>query len=185
MHLNTSTLLNELKELTLAHISFAENLKSINLTILNQRLTPDSWSILECLEHLNRYGSFYHPQIEQKIASSNSKPQSVFKPGWLGNYFANAMLPKEKLNKMKTFKSLNPINSVLNQKTITTFLTQQNQLLNILTNAEKVNLNSLRITTSISSIIKLKLGDTLRVIIYHNKRHIVQAQKVLEGIADS
>ncbi|MBA5791990.1 hypothetical protein H1R17_03675 [Flavobacterium sp. xlx-214] len=86
---------------------------------------------------------------------------------------------------MKTFKSMNPINSVLDQETIAAFLTQQNQLLNILTNAEKINLNSLRITTSISSIIKLKLGDTLRVIIYHNKRHIVQAQKVIEGIADS
>ncbi len=80
---------------------------------------------------------------------------------------------------------MNPINSVLDQETIAAFLTQQNQLLNILTNAEKINLNSLRITTSISSIIKLKLGDTLRVIIYHNKRHIVQAQKVIEGIADS
>jgi hypothetical protein len=39
------------------------------------------------------------------------------------------MLPKEKLNKMKTLKGMNPIRSQLNKEVINEFIQQQNNYL--------------------------------------------------------
>ena len=179
MTISTENLLNELIELTQEHLVFAENLLLKTDAELNKRLNDESWSVLECLEHLNLYGNFYLPEIKNRIERSNTKATTEFKSGWLGNYFAQSMLPKEKLNKMKAFKSMNPIHSSLSKTTVTIFIDQQKQLLDLLNASKNVNLNKVKTSISITTLIKLKLGDTFRFIIYHNKRHVVQAQKVL------
>jgi uncharacterized protein (DUF2249 family) len=48
-------------------------------------------------------------------------------------------------------------------------------MLELLEIARSKNLNRIRTSISISKLIKLKLGDTLRVVIYHNGRHLQQA----------
>src|SRR5690606_40518190 len=105
-----------LKNQTQSLIQQAEALKNRDLYSLTWRNDPLSWNILECYEHLNRYGDFYLPQIASKIKQSSTKSEPFFKPGFLGNYFANSMLPKDKLNKMKTFKDKDPLNASLNRK---------------------------------------------------------------------
>ncbi|MGA4923361.1 hypothetical protein, partial [Bacillus subtilis] len=78
----------------------------------------------ECLEHLNLYAKFYLPEIENAIQKTKSKRQEEFKSGFWGNYFAKSMLPKEKLNKMKTAKDKNPLNSKLDKNVIENFIAQ-------------------------------------------------------------
>jgi hypothetical protein len=89
------------------------------------------------------------------------------------------MLPKDQVNKMKTFTSMNPIGSRLDKTTVTRFITQQQKLLKILEQAKKIDLNKTKTSISISKLIKLKLGDTFKVVIYHNERHIAQAKKIV------
>ena len=172
-------LLNDLIDLTLKNMEEVEKFKPLSIETLNWRATPDSWSILECLEHLCLYGDFYIPEISNRIANTKQGENPVFKSGLLGNYFAKMMLPREKLNKMKTFKAMNPIGSNLNKSTLTRFITQQEQLIALLEQARKVDLNKTKTAISISKLIKLKLGDTFRVVIYHNKRHVIQANKIV------
>lgn len=179
MKISTSELLDELKNRTAQHLSFAETLLVMPESDLNFRASEDSWSALECLEHLNRYGDFYIPEISRNISSAEKSSQPYFKPGILGNYFANSMLPKEKLNKMKTLKTMNPIHSKLNKSVIDKFIRQQEQLLKLLEEARHVDLGKVKTGVSISKLIKLKLGDTFRFVIYHNERHILQIKRIL------
>ena len=83
---------------------------------------------------------------------------------------------------MKTFKEMNPNGSQLSLETAETFIHQQHQLLVILSKARQVDLTKVKTSISISKWIKLRLGDTLRVVIYHNLRHIVQMEKVVAMI---
>lgn len=167
-------LLSELRDYIHKHIDFAERIKSESDEKLNFRPSDNAWSSLECIEHLNRYGNFYIPEINKKIAESNFPNQLNFSPGFLGNYFANSMLPKKKINTMKTLKSMNPIHSTINRDVIDEFIRQQKCFLQILEKAELLDLNRIKTSISISKLIKLKLGDTLRFNIYHNERHIQQ-----------
>lgn len=179
MKIPTKQLISDLKKITEGNLSFAENLLNESEEKLNFRLSGKSWSILECLEHLNLYGKFYIPEISEKIKNSNTKSTEIFSSGILGNYFAKSMLPKDSLNKMKTFKSMNPIHSNLDKKVLNEFIIQQKQMINLLNEAENVDLNKIKTSISISSLIKLRLGDTFRFVIYHNLRHIEQAKKIL------
>lgn len=175
----TSELLDELKNRTTQHLYFAETLSVKSESELNFRVSEDSWSALECLEHLNRYGDFYIPEIKRNISSAGKTSQSYFRPGILGNYFAKSMLPKEKLNTMKTLKTMNPIHSELHKNVIDQFIQQQKQMLQLLDEAQHVDLEKTKTSISISKLIRLKLGDTFRFVIYHNERHIEQVKRIL------
>lgn len=189
MKVQTEVLITDLMNRTKQLILEAEALKEKSEEQLNYKQHPQSWSVLECLEHLNLYGRFYLPEIEQRMTTFPLRRGTegedvkhcfdpVFKSGWLGNYFANSMLPKQKLNKMKTFKNMNPLNSKLDKKVIDEFISQQEQILRLLEESRKISLNKTRTAISISKLIKLKLGDTFRFVIYHNQRHMVQAQRI-------
>jgi len=180
--MQSEKLIQTLIEQTRQIINQIENLKTFDLTTLTWKKNNTSWSILECLEHLNLYGDYYLPQIENNITHATSNCDIEFKSGVLGNYFAKSMLPKEKLNKMKTFKDKNPLNAKLDKKVIEKCLDQQIKLLNLLNLSRNVSLNKVKIQTSISSLIKLKLGDTFQFIINHILRHLKQIDTILVKI---
>src|SRR5688572_20438305 len=126
--MQSEKLTQSLIEQTRQIINQVEKLKNHDLNTLSWKENPTSWSILECLEHLNLYGDFYLPSIENKIKNADTKNDLEFKSGLLGNYFAQIMLPKEKLNKMKTFKDKNPLNAKLDRIVIDKFIHQQIKL---------------------------------------------------------
>lgn len=179
MKISTSEFLNELRNRTEEHLQFAEMLSLKTEHDLNFRTSTESWSTLECLEHLNRYGDFYIPEISRTISSAGKPSQLYFKPGILGNYFAKSMLPKEKLNTMKTLKAMNPIHSNLDKSVVDTFIKQQKKMLELLEEAQFIDLEKTETSISISKLIKLKLGDTFRFVIYHNARHVEQIKRIL------
>ena len=176
--MQTEKLIERLIEQTRQNLNNIEKMRGYSLVALNWKADATSWSMLECLEHLNLYGDFYLPQISEKIRTSATKPKPEYHSGFLGAYFAKSMLPKEKLNKMKTFKDKNPLNAPLNKKTIDKCIQQQIVLLDLLDQSRKVNLDKVRIQTSISKLISLKLGDTFSFFINHIIRHLKQIERI-------
>jgi hypothetical protein len=149
-----------------------------------QHKNGNQWNILECLEHLNLYGDFYLPEIEKQIIANQHKPaSSTFQSGLVGNYFANLMEVKDgKIKKMKSPKDKNPSNTALSVTTISRFFKQQERLLNLLQQSRKVDLTRTKTAISLSSLIRLRLGDTLRFYTYHIERHVWQAERIMEAI---
>lgn len=180
MKIQNEQLIKELTELTQAHLKRAKEYQAMPAATLNWKANSKKWSVLECLEHLNLYGDFYLPEMQKRIKTGKKvNATTMFSSGWLGNYFANSMLPKEKLNTMNSPGNMNPVGSTLNETHLERFIEQQKRLLSILEQAKIIDLTKTKTSISLASWIKLRLGDTLRVVIYHNKRHIVQADKVL------
>lgn len=184
MKTKSETLISELIETTRQNLNFVETLKTKSTNQLNWKETPESWSILECLEHLNLYGDFYLSEIEKAINNAKSNNEPIFKSGIIGNYFAESMLPKEKLNKMKTLKDKNPLNSHLDSKTIDRFINQQVKMLDLLNKTRAVSLNKEKIPITLTKLIKLKMGDTFRFVINHNIRHIKQIENSIKAQKD-
>ncbi|MDA7803383.1 DinB family protein [Crocinitomix sp.] len=80
---------------------------------------------------------------------------------------------------MKTFKEMNANGNILTNKALDQFLTDQEQLLELLDAASALNLTKIKTAISISKLIKLRLGDTFRVVVYHNQRHLEQAKRAI------
>lgn len=179
MKFNKSKLLIELKAMVNSHLDYIRSIEKIPDAALNWRASFDSWSVLECLQHLNLYGAFYIPEISKRLSRSKNSDSIEFKSGYWGNKFATDMLPKEDMKTMKTFKSKNPIHSQLDKEiVIDTFMQQQHEFLKLLDFAEHKDLTKTKTALTIP-LLKFRLGDTFRFVIYHNERHIVQAKSVL------
>lgn len=181
MKISRANLIIELIERTRLGINQIQKLYELSIEELNFRESDDSWSILECIEHLNMYGDFYIPAIKTTISKNNESSTEVFKSGLLGNYFVKSMEPKVNLNKMKTFADKNPINSSLDKSVIDRFINQQKEFLELLNKSKNLNLVKAKTAISISKLLKLRLGDTFRFILAHNERHFEQIEKTLQN----
>jgi len=63
------------------------------------------------------------------------------------------------------------------------FLTQEYLLLQLLDQAESVDLNQLRIPISLTKLIRLKLGDVFGFLVAHHERHFLQIRNTLQNVA--
>lgn len=180
MNIKTTDLIEDLRKRTETIIQKLNRYKKLSQEVLAWREDPARWNILENIEHLNLYGDYYLPEMERAIKSTkHTSPSSIFKSSWLGNYFAKAMIPTGK-NKMNTFKSKNPLNANIGPEVLDIFLQQQQRTLDILAKSERINMTKTKTSTTIGKYVRIRLGDTLRVVIYHNERHITQIEGLLE-----
>lgn len=178
--INQKQLLETLETRVESHLTQAiHQFQNLTKKELLQAATDGGWSIAQCLEHLNSYGDYYLPLIEKNLkGADNQLENGSFKSSWLGNYFIRMMEPTTGKKKFKAFKGHIPVLELDAYAVIAEFIRQQEQLLDLLKKAEKLDLNSIRIPISITRFIKLKLGDVFQFIIAHDERHIQQAMRV-------
>jgi hypothetical protein len=156
-----------------------KRISTLGISQLKYKSNPETWSILECIAHLNLYGDFYLPVIEQAILSNEpSKFPGVFRSGIIGNYFVNLIRVKSgAIKKMSAQKEMNPLNCDLTITTIDRFLKQQEHLESLLIQAKAIDLVKAKTPVSLTTLLKLRLGDTLRFLVYHIERHVLQAER--------
>ena len=179
MKMSSHALLDDLSRRASAAAATVKTYRDLPHAGLNFKASAETWSILECLEHLNLYGDFYLPEIERSILATPESDNRSFKPGVLGNYFAKLMQqdPNRKGKKMKAPKDKTPAASELTVTTIDRFLKQAEHLQHLLQLAEKADLTKTKTAISLSKMIRLRLGDTLRFYVYHVERHVAQAER--------
>lgn len=179
MVFNSSQLIDDLQARLDRATLTVQKLQQLSEEQLNFKKSPTSWSVLECLEHLNLYGDFYLPELENQMLKNSDKPaRAIFKSGVLGNYFAKMMLVEgDKMTKMKTFKDKDPSNSNLPKTTLERFLKQQEKMRWLLEQARKSDLQSITIGITLTRLLRIRLGDGFRFNVYHIERHVLQAEK--------
>lgn len=179
MKTDSTILLQELLAIAKQDHQSVTGLQSLTNEQLNRKPTPSAWSILECLEHLNLYATFYLPEIEKAVRKAHPS-KLIFKSGFFGNMLVNMVKPVEKSKKMKTFRAMDPLGKVLPRETLDTFINNHAQLINLLANAIDPNLNKKLVAVTFTRIIKLKTGDALRFMVYHHQRHVQQALTTIQ-----
>lgn len=186
---NSHTFLQDLRSdinavLNVTHTRIRPRTDAVNL----QQPAPGSWSVVQCLEHLNGYGHHYIPRLQAAISRGEQQQLSakpVFRSSWLGNYFTNLMKPKEDgglRSKMQAPKGHRPAPQADAQAVIAEFILQQEQLLELVDRAAKVDIRKLKVPTSLSKFIRLSTGDTLRFLVAHEQRHMLQALRALHVV---
>ncbi|MEX1192290.1 MAG: DinB family protein [Brumimicrobium sp.] len=183
---NTNQLLDDLKQITENNITLiTKKFSHLSDEQKKWRPTSDSWNILEVFSHLNVYAKFYHTTFIDKIQKTKFKvAKDTFVSSPLGRSAWKSMKLGRANNvkrKFKAPKNYNPSNdeSLISNDAISEFSENQKQLLDILEMAKQVNLRKVKIPISISKIVRLRLGDALMFVIYHDERHVQQALNIL------
>ena len=174
MKTDTISLLNQLTAIAQSDLSHVTTIQKCTSNQLNYRPDPGAWSILQCLEHLNRYAAFYLSEIE-KALDKNNTPATIFKGGIVGNMLVNMVVPKENGKKIKTFTAMDPADMQLEPNVIDVFIANQERLLAALAAAKNTNLNKGKIPVTFTKLLCLTTGNALRFMVHHNQRHVQQA----------
>lgn len=182
--MNTTTLLKDLEKDILTGIKTIHNeFLTLPEPALNYKSGENSWSILECIEHLNRYARYYIPEVAKGIEENFSAniPSLELNLTWLGKKSIESVSPTA-VKPQKTFKRMNPNNSELTLAALEEFLDHQKELLNLIKKAGKADLNKKTVKVEFLKFLKLKTFEALMFVNDHQKRHLQQALKVKKNL---
>lgn len=146
--------------------------------LLNHKSAPTSWSVLECLEHLNRYGRYYLPALECALGHSGPAlgPDEEVTASWLGRKSYEMVRP-ENHKAHTTLARMNPARSQLNRAVLQEFQEQLSGLQALVPLAYHVNLNRKLVPVEFFRLLKLQAGEALLFVVAHMQRHVQQAQR--------
>lgn len=182
MKIKNSLLIEHLTELTDKAIADVKSFQELDIDTLNYKVNASTWSMLECIEHLNLYGNFYLPEIERQLQKAPPKSGCTFHSGWLGDYFVNMIRVKHgSIKKIRTARKMDPQNPELTYVTLNRFIRQQEKLRILLADSLRKDITKTKTAFSLSHLFHLRMGDTLRFIVYHTERHVLQAKHAWEA----
>jgi len=147
---------------------------------INWKPSADSWSIAECVDHLSVTNKLYLEEFEKqfgekRIETDCSKTEVQHK--WLSKFIIKSVDPAN-AKKVSTFAVFMPSISSHSKDVLDKFSDMQNQFINLLITAEKLNLNEYVMSSPAAKIIKENFCDVLEIIRLHDRRHFNQAEKL-------
>lgn len=146
----------------------------------NWRPAPERWSISECLEHLNMVARLYWPIIAEAINQSRVKgwlSQGPFKHGWFGKMLVRSAEPPPKM-KFKAPRKFRPPADQPMAHVYPQFVSFQDRLLDLISDANGVDLGRPKVQLPATKLIKLTLGQGFGLMAAHERRHLWQARRV-------
>jgi hypothetical protein len=153
---------------------------------------PDAgtWSVAECLEHINIVAAGYLPDMEAAVRDPDApRGTPPFRHGLLGRLFVWLMRPDG--FKMPTIPSMAPpktdgVASDLDQEAVrAAFDAQTSRFTTLVEEAadRDLDLRRTRVTSPFASFLRLSLGAMLDALGQHALRHVAQARRVTERAA--
>lgn len=142
---------------------------------LHWRPREDQWSIAQILEHLVLTD---RPSLEplSNLIATSPRGDSTWKPTIMGRLILMAVEPttRRKTKAKKGFlPAMQPAGDVLAE-----YVAVRKQLLELLLESERVDLNAARTSFPIRTPIRYNLGDAFMIFVRHTQRHLQQINRI-------
>ena len=144
---------------------------------------PDSWSVSQCLDHLNMTARLYLPTLDEGIADAirrgmyNAGP---FVYNWIGRLCVYVVSPTTRV-RAKAPMPFQPPPGRVRQQVTSAFRAYQVQYIDRLRQANGLDLARARVTSPLARWIRMPLGSGFAMMIAHEQRHLEQARRVLRA----
>ncbi|MFN7948219.1 MAG: DinB family protein [Blastocatellia bacterium] len=150
---------------------------------LNWQPGAEAWSVAQCLEHLLTANRRMLQPIDEALAGT--KRTRFFErlpvlPGLCGRYMIKVVSPGFK-QKLKAPTTARPATSAIDAQIVSRFVTHQREIAERIKSLERLNAAQIVMTSPFLSFITYSLLDGCRLIVAHERRHLAQAQRVIEA----
>jgi hypothetical protein len=154
---------------------------------LNWHPAKDSWSIAECLQHLNVGVTQTLPAFDRAIAEGRSKKQwapGPFRYGWFSRMMVASMEPPPKF-RMKSPRLIRVSvgGTYRGADVLREFAAVREQLAERVRQADGLDLAHVRTISPVNRLLRMPLGAYFDFIIAHDRRHLWQARQVRNRLA--
>ncbi len=176
---------NEVEELWNQTEQRVSKWKNIDPDILKRKPSPEKWSALECIEHLNQTYKVYLPNLEESFAKAKSASAKTYKPGLFGKLMINSVSNKANGNAkmpMKTFSFFEPgpLDDLNKEEVLNQFIESHEMLNGFIQKSKKLDINNVKVQSALSWM-KFRLGVCFLFLLNHELRHIAQAERALNN----
>jgi hypothetical protein len=146
----------------------------------NWQPAPGSWSVAECIDHLNVTARLYLPSLDEGIADAIRRglyAEGPFTYNWIGRLVARFMEPPATL-KVRAPKTFQPAPQRARQEIMAAFRAYQVQYIDRLRQANGLDLTRARVSSPAGRWLRIPLGSGFALMTAHERRHLWQAGRV-------
>jgi hypothetical protein len=146
----------------------------------NWRRMPGTWSMAECLDHLNLTGRKYLRALDRAIEAGRAKGllgAGPFRYGLLESWTVRAM-DAPPMFRIKAPKAFVPAPEAPLAESLASFLALQDEFQKSLGRADGLDLRRVKARSPVSRHIKFSLGKAFAGIAAHQRRHLWQARQL-------
>jgi hypothetical protein len=144
------------------------------------RREPGSWSIGQCLDHLNVVARLYLPVLDEGIADGIRRGYyggGPYRYWWTGRVLAWIVEPPPRV-RAKTVREWEPPVRRPRQEVLAAFRAYQVQFIDRLRQANGLDLARARVRSPVSRWLRMSLGSGFAVMAAHERRHLWQARAI-------
>lgn len=150
---------------------------------LNWRPAPDVWSIGQCLDHLRVSIDVYAPPIGKALDGRDASPVADITLGWLGGWFIrNYIDPSPQTRRGRAPGKIVPTTQV-DPAILDRFLESNVAARALIRRAAAYDVNRIRFVNPFVPLLRFTVGTGLELTVRHERRHLLQAQRIKESAA--
>lgn len=146
----------------------------------NWRPDERSWSIAQCLDHLNVGNRVYLVPMREALTRARQKGavrRGPIRPGPFGRWFVANLEPPPK-RRLSAPKKIVPAAQKGKAEVMEEWSRLQAEAKDLLREAAELDLNRTRFVNPFISLIRFSVGTGFQVIVSHERRHLWQAARV-------
>lgn len=147
------------------------------------RPAPDSWSVGECIDHLNATARSYLPLMDEGIAEAIRRGLYGAGPyayNVIGRVLVHLFGPRVRV-RAKAPGPFLPASGRPRHDVLAAFRAYQVQYIDRLRQANGLDLARARVSSPVKRWLRIPLGSSFALMAAHERRHLAQARRVIES----
>jgi DinB superfamily len=155
--------------------------KSLTLHQLNWVPRPGAWSVGQCLDHLCISNEEYVAAMSTSLTNRQTAVVQEITPGWFGRWFIRRFIaPSPRSRKVRAPKKIRP-GVKIEQSVLERFLASNRAARDLVHCARNYDVNRIRFRNPFIPVIRFTLGTGFELLSQHQRRHLLQAERVRES----
>lgn len=168
-------------ELTACDARAAQLIAGLNSDQLNWRPLPAAWSVGQCLAHPAVTNDHYLTAMAKALDGKPAGAVSAITPGWFGRWFiASFAEPSPKNKRVRAPGQIQP-EAQVDSSVLEQFMRSNAAVCDLIVRARDCNVNRIRFANPFVPGIRFTVGTGFRMVSGHERRHLLQAERVKES----
>ncbi len=156
--------------------------KDLNNEQINWKPASDKWSIAECLNHLAITNNLYYKNAVSAVENAiekNKTGDNPIKIGVIGKIFMGfEPPPKRRFKTPRIFSPRKDTVQVFTDEVIKKFVDSKIKMNELIKKSDGLDLNKVKISSPVTKMIKIRLGEYFSIMAPHDRRHLWQAENL-------
>ena len=148
---------------------------------LNWKPSQKEWSVGQCLEHLIKTNEQFLPVLDA-VARGGHRSSAWERVSPLSGFFGRVMVTSLRPDSGRKFKApalFAPSASSVDEKIVERFVEHQRRLAETARAAGRTDLDRIVVTSPVARLVTYSLLDACRIVAVHERRHLAQAELVM------